>query len=93
MSVEERLERIETLLAASIKEVFDIHEAAAFIGISESRLYHLTSAKEVPHYKRGNSTFFRKSELEDWMTENSVRIHTTQELRSKASSVRFKNQQ
>lgn len=93
LTVEERLERIELLLAVSMKEIFDVHEAAAFIGVSESRLYHLTSAKEIPHYKKGNSTFFRKSELEEWMTDNSSRVSTRKELNRKAATVIFKNQQ
>lgn len=89
MSVEERLERIERLLVLSCKEVFDTKEAAMFLGISETRLYHLVSDKQIPHYKRGASNYFRKSELEGWMT--AQRVKTESELRSEATTrVTFK---
>lgn len=84
MSVEERLERIEQLLVLSSKAVFNTKEAAMFLGISETRLYHLVSEKSVPHYKRGTANYFKKSELESWMTAR--RIHTEEELRSRAAT-------
>lgn len=84
MSVEERLERIERLLVLSSKAVFNTKEAAMFLGISETRLYHLVSEKAVPYYKRGNANYFKKSELENWMT--AQRIHTESELRSQATT-------
>lgn len=84
MSVEERLERIERLLTVSQKEVFNTKEAAMFLGISETRLYHLVSDRQIPHYKKGASNFFRKKELEEWMT--SQKVLTEQELRSQATT-------
>lgn len=54
MGVEERLERIERLLLLGSKEVLNTSEIALLLGISESRVRHLTSAKKIPHYKQGN---------------------------------------
>lgn len=51
MGVEERLERIERLLLLGSKEVLNTSEIALLLGISESRVRHLTSAKKIPHYK------------------------------------------
>ena len=85
MGVEERLERIEALLILSNKEVFNTKEAAMFLGISETRLYHLASQREVPYYKRGASNYFKKSELEEWMTQKDDRVKTTSEIRSEAA--------
>jgi excisionase family DNA binding protein len=80
----ERLARIEQLLTISAKEVFDINEAALFLGLSKSRVYHLTSQREIPHYKQGKSVYFKKTELEDWMT--AQRIPTDAEVVSQAVS-------
>lgn len=84
MSVEERLERIERLLTLSGKEVFNTKEAAMFLGISETRLYHLVSDRQIPHYKRGAANYFKKAELEGWMT--AQKVSTEQELRSQAGT-------
>lgn len=80
--IEKRLANIETLLVMSSKEVFDMGEAARFLGISKDRLYHLTQEKRIPYYKQGNANYFKKAELEKWMTE--TRVPTDKEVRSAA---------
>ncbi len=82
--VREQLARIEALLIIGSKEVFNVEEAAIFLGISKDRLYHLVSDKAVPYYKRGNSNYFKKTELESWMT--AERIKTKQEIEEQAKS-------
>lgn len=82
--IEQRLAKIELLLTMASKEVFDMKEAALFLGISKDRLYHLTQEKRIPYYKQGNANYFKKSELEGWMT--AQRIPTDKEVRSKAAT-------
>jgi excisionase family DNA binding protein len=84
LSIEQRLANIERLIIAASKSVFDMAEAAEFLGISKNRLYHLTQEKRIPYYKQGNSNFFRKDELERWMTE--TRVPTADEVRSRAAA-------
>lgn len=81
-SLESRLENIEFLLTISNKSVFDISEAARFLGLSTSRLYHLVADKDIPHYKKGKAIYFKKDELEDWMTE--TRVKSNREILGKA---------
>lgn len=38
--------------------------AAAFSGLTERQIYHMTELGSLPHMKRGRRLFFRKSELE-----------------------------
>ncbi len=83
-SIEQRLANIERLLLTSSKSVFDMSEAAQFLGISKDRLYHLTQEKRVPYYKQGNANYFKKDELERWMTE--TKVPTVREVRSAAIS-------
>ena len=35
----------------AVKEVLTTAEASAYLGLSESYLYKLTSSKRIPHYK------------------------------------------
>lgn len=84
MSTEERLERIERLMVISMKNVLTVADAALMIGISESRVRHLTSERSLPFYKNGKSTYFKKSEIEDWMLKK--RIPSKAEIDSIAST-------
>ena len=83
-TIEQKLANIERLLAMSSKEVFNSKDAAMFLGISRDRLYHLTQEKRIPYYKQGNTNFFKKKELESWMT--AQRVPTDQEVRSMAAT-------
>ncbi len=82
MSVEERLERIERLVLIGSKSVLDTEEVALMLGISASRVRHLTAAREIPHYKQGKSVYFSKEEVERWQL--AQRIPTNDEIRSRA---------
>lgn len=84
MTTEERLERIERLLIISVKEALTVAEVAIFLGISESRVRHLTSNKEMPYYKQGSKTYFKKSEIEKWMLNE--RISTKEDIEAQAQT-------
>ena len=84
MGVEERLERIERLLLLGSKEVLNTSEIALLLGISESRVRHLTRAKKIPHYKKGNKIYFRKKEIEAWQLQS--RVPTDDEIRSRGTT-------
>lgn len=59
-------------------------EIALLLGISESRVRHLTSAKKIPHYKQGNKIYFRKKEIEAWQLQS--RVPTDDEIRSRGTT-------
>jgi len=50
--IDKLIERIEELekMVKQTKTVLGFDEACKYIGVSESLLYKLTAAKEVPHY-------------------------------------------
>ena len=53
------------------KEILTTSEACMYLGISESYLYKLTSAKKIPHYKpNGRLVFFNREELKQWAMRN-----------------------
>lgn len=84
MSADERLARIERLILIQSKEALTVSEVALMLGLSESRVRHLTSEKELPYYKQGKNTYFKKSEIEDWMLQD--RVPTNQEIKAQATT-------
>lgn len=78
----ERLARIEQLIAAQ-KEVLGVEECCALTGYSRQHMYRMTSGHRIPHYRRGGKVFFRRSEVEAWLTADKIK--TDEELRIEAS--------
>jgi len=51
-----------------INEYFDAPSTAAFLGIAMSTLHNHCSNRLIPHIKRGGKLYFRKSDLEQWLS-------------------------
>ena len=66
------------------KEILNFDEAAAYLNMSKSTLYKLTSKKEIPHYKPNRFVFFEKSELDKWIRASVVK--TDDQLNDQANS-------
>ena len=69
MQNKERLSILESIL--NQKKMLNFREACAYIGISRSTMYKLTSAKKIPHYKTAGLRFDR-TELDIWLRSNKV---------------------
>lgn len=82
--IEARLERIERLVIIAGKEVLNTREAALVLGITEQRVRHLTSAREIPYYKKGRDNYYKKSELERWRL--GMRIASNSDIQSEATT-------
>lgn len=56
------------------KNVFNVKELARFTGLSVGYVYNLVSGHKIPHYKTdgGKLTFFKKSEIEDWLCSQKM---------------------
>lgn len=48
------------------KEIMTVKEVAEFLNKKESTIYSYTHFKKIPHYKKGKSLFFKRSEIEKW---------------------------
>ena len=70
--IQAQLDRIERYATLKAKEVLNVEETALMLGISKSRIYHLASSREIPHYKQGKSIYFKKSEIEEWMLQDRI---------------------
>ncbi len=72
-----------TTQSIGIKKILTSEEAAAYMGISQSTLYKLTSSRSIPHFKpRGKMCYFDREELEHWLQRN--RISTMEEINDEA---------
>ena len=81
--LQERIDKLESICFAS-KEVLNLEEAAAFLGIKKSTLYKMTHFAQVPYYKpAGKLIFFEKSVLLDWV--RSVKVKSEDEIREDAA--------
>ncbi len=79
-----KLEKIEQLSMLAAKKVLTIEDASILTGLAKSSIYRMTSQRQIPHSKRGNSLYFDRKELEDWMLE--YRVKTTKECEREAAT-------
>ncbi len=72
-------------IAICHKEVLTLDEAVQYTGLKKSYLYKLTAARAIPHYKpNGKNCFFRRTELEDWLT--ACPVATVADLNGRAQA-------
>lgn len=82
---QEIIQEVTERVALPQKAVLTSQEAAAYLGISLSKLYKLTCAKEIPHYKpNGKLNYFERAEIEAWVLRN--RIATNAEISDQAQA-------
>jgi excisionase family DNA binding protein len=53
------------------REVMDIRQASAYLGISPDSLYKYASEGFIPAFKLGNRWRFKKSRVDEWMDQQS----------------------
>ena len=83
---QEIVKEVTDKVALSQKPILTSLEASRYLGISLSRLYKLTCAREIPHYKpNGKMNYFEREEIEAWALRN--RIATNAEISDKAQSM------
>ncbi|HTO16630.1 MAG TPA: helix-turn-helix domain-containing protein [Edaphocola sp.] len=74
--IQNELKEIKELLKKQTiqqKEILSIEEASEFLGLSVSRLYKMTSNKEIPHYKPGGKKIYlHQQELHQWIMDSRV---------------------
>lgn len=80
----DRLDTIERATLLGAKNILNVEEAAMLTGYSVKGIYTLTSRRDIPHYKKNGKLYFRKNELENWMTEHPVK--TNRDINSAAET-------
>lgn len=68
-----KLERVEQLALLGAKDVFTTDDVVAYTGFTKAYIYKLVCLGEIPHYKCGGKmNFFRRDEINAWLTQNRV---------------------
>lgn len=75
-------EELENLIQTSVRKALNqqqapaaqdkllsVDEAAEFLNLARQTLYGFTSKRLVPFIKRGKKLYFRRLELEKWLSE------------------------
>jgi excisionase family DNA binding protein len=57
---------------AESREVMNIKEASAYLGVSPDTLYKYVYEEKIPAFKLGNRWKFKKTKLDQWMDEKST---------------------
>jgi excisionase family DNA binding protein len=77
-----KLDKIVELLEnqkVAQKTILNFNEACAYLDVSLSHLYKLTSSRQIPHFcPQGKKLYFKREELDQWLLRN--RQTTNQEI-------------
>ncbi len=70
----DRLDQIRDATLLASKDIYTTAEACLFLGVKRSYLYELVRNRKIKHYKSrgGKLTYFRRGDLEEWMTHNPI---------------------
>lgn len=70
----ERLEDIRTATLLASKDIYTTAEACMFLGVKRNYLYELVRNRKIPYFKSrgGKLTYFKRKDLEEWMTDSNV---------------------
>ncbi|MBI2730495.1 MAG: helix-turn-helix domain-containing protein [Sphingobacteriales bacterium] len=62
-------------MTVPVTEVFNLNQAAEYVSLSKSAIYKKTSERNIPHFKQGKRLYFKRSELDEWLTELKITTH------------------
>ena len=68
-TLSEKLDNIQRITLIGSKSVLDLEETCMFTGLSKGHLYRLTSGRQIPFFRKNRKLYFKKTDLEKWMTE------------------------
>lgn len=77
-----QLHAIRTTTLLDVKDIYNTTEASLFLGVKRSYLYELVRNRRIPHCKSrgGKLTYFRRQDLEEWMTYNIVPVKSSKRM-------------
>ena len=78
----ERLDRIEQAALLGSKQLLTVIDLSLLYGMKRSYLYKLTASREIPFYRRAKALYFKRDEVEAWLT--TYRSASKKELEQEA---------
>ena len=89
----QKLENIELMLKQQTllqKDVLNLNETCAYLDMSTSHIYKMTSQKQIPHFcPQGKKLYFRREELDEWLLRN--RQDSIDEIETRAANYLITN--
>lgn len=74
--IQKKSEKQNNLMQSSVlcyKEIMSFREAIAYLDVSESFLYKLTSNQKIVFFKPNNGKiYFKRVDLDNWMLQNET---------------------
>lgn len=70
-------------------DVMDVQGVAEYLGLAPSTIYDKVRDLEMPHTRLGNLIRFRKTDVDRWLGENTVRSHPTLQKALSEAAERF----
>mgnify|MGYP000517086005 CR=1 FL=1 len=84
VELQSRVNKLENLCYMT-KEVLNLEEASAFLGIAKSTLYKMTHLNQLPYFKpAGKLIFFEKKALLDWV--RGAKSKSVDEIKEEAAA-------
>lgn len=73
-------EQLELIIQEQSDEIMSVSRASEYTSLAKQTLYHYTSKEVIPFYRSpgGKTIFFKKSELDSWLTSNPVKPRVTE---------------
>lgn len=83
------IRELRTISLLGQKDALDIDEAVLLTGLSKKTLYDMCTTRRIPHYKSkgGKKTYFKKSDLTEWMLH--TRVETYNVIETEASKMAY----
>ena len=84
VELQERVNKLEDLCFTT-KEILNLEEASAFLGIAKSTLYKMTHLNQLPFFKpAGKLIFFEKKAPREWV--RGAKSLPEEEIRAEAAA-------
>ena len=68
----EEIKKVILSLNIQQKEYLTLEETSVYFNLSKSWLHKRTSKKEIPFYKPKGKIYFKKLELENWISNSRI---------------------
>ena len=87
----EQLSRIERVALLGAKQILTVHDLNQLYGFAPSYVYKLTCGRLIPHYRRGKTLYFKRLEVEQWLTQSCTESKTELQREALNRTIRKEN--
>jgi excisionase family DNA binding protein len=76
--------QVEIMPVAYSNELMNVQQVAEYLSLSVQTIYGLVHKMEIPNAKRGKRLYFKRAEIDDWISQS--RRKTIAEIEQEASN-------